>query len=187
MVREGGARRRRVRQEDADLAIVHLAQASVVLSAHADTVRALLGERTLVNNQHRALGRTDSRRSESLGGHGLHFALHRSRVPHPAGQEPRHGNDVALREVQRHRLNTLALRREQQSLQIMKRVSLTFDATEARRESLVKIDEFIGTGAQIFLGHDPVLLTMTTTRPRTDPFVLRTLLLGRSARRWYAA
>ena len=109
-----------------------------------------------------------------------------NRVPTTAGQKPLHWYDISLGELQRHRLDALAVRGKEQPLKIMEGMALTFDPSEARGEALMESDEFLGAGAQIFLDHDRVLPTTITTRSRTDPFALRNTLLDLSEKAWSA-
>ena len=97
------------REKDPDLAVVFLAQATVVLTGDSRALVALLGKGALVDNAH------DSDRAVGRGGHqllgedilkvGLDFFV----IPGAAVDELLHCGDIAVAHVQRDRLDTLAL------------------------------------------------------------------------------
>ena len=135
MIQQGDAARGGPHQEDPDLAVVFLAQATVVLPGHADTLIALLAEGALVDDPHDP-HRVGTRRGDQLGGEdGLEFGLDILVVPGGDIDKLLQGRDLAGADMQRDGLDALALGADHQPFDVGVSVILSLFLAEQGGES----------------------------------------------------
>ena len=164
MCKQGRSPRRDCREKDPDLAVVFLAQASVVLTGDSGALVSLLGKGALVENPN------DSDRAACYGGHqllgedvlevGLDFFV----IPGAAVDELLHCGDFAVAHVERDRLDALALGTDHQPLDVGEGIVLGLGLAEGWSEPLVEVDQAVGRCAHVVFGHGGSLLT----EPRID-------------------
>jgi hypothetical protein len=151
-------------EKDADLAVVFLAQATVVLTGDSCALIAFLGKGTLVDNAN------DSDRAACCGGHQLvgedmlKVGLDIFVIPGAAVDELLHCGDIALAHVQSDRLDTFALGTDHQSLDVGEGIVLSLVLAEAGGKPLVELDQAFGRCAHVVFGHGSSL----PTEPRID-------------------
>ena len=153
MVQQGRATGGDAHQEDADLAVVLLAQAAVVLPSHAGAVVALLGEAALVDHPDHSDRAGGRRRHQLVGEDGLDLGLDVVVTPGRDVDELPKRRDLTVADVQGDRLDALAFGADHQPLDVGIGMILSLFLAEEGGESLVKLNQTLGRGAHFVLGH----------------------------------
>ena len=118
VVQQGDPRGGDADQEDADLAVVLLAQPAVVLPGHAGALGPLLGEGALVEHAHHADRRARRRGGQLIGEDALEFGLDIIVLPGGHGDELLEAGDLAVADAEGDRLDALAFGAAQEALEI---------------------------------------------------------------------
>jgi hypothetical protein len=147
-------------QEDPDLAVVLLAQPAVVLPGHAGAVIPLLGEAALVDHPDGADRAAHSGGDQFVGEDRLDLGLHRVVIPGGAVDELLQRRHLAVADIQGDRLDALALGADHQPLDVGVGVILGLLLAEQGGEALVELDQSLGRGAHVVLGHGACLHTV---------------------------
>ena len=108
VIQQGDARGGDADQEDADLAVVLLAQPAVVLPGHAGALGPLLGEGRLVDHADDADRRARRRGGQLVGEGGLDLGLDVVVLPGGDGDELLEAGDLAGADAEGDRLDALA-------------------------------------------------------------------------------
>ena len=159
MVEQGLPGRGHPDQEDADLAVVLLAEPAVVLPRHPGGVRPLLGEGRLVDHPDRPDGRAGRRGDQLVGEQRLGLGHHVVVGPGGGPDELLQARDVAVADQQGDRLDALALGADHQPLEVVVGVVLGLLLAEERGEPLVEVDQLFGRGAHVVRCHGGSLPT----------------------------
>ncbi len=146
-------------QEDPDLAVVFLAQPTVVLPIDAGTVIPLLGEAALVDHADDAHGIGRRGGGQLLGKDLLDLGLDVVVIPGGGVEELLQGRDPAIAHQQGDRFDALAFGAGHQPLHIDVGMVLGPVLAEEGSEPLVKLGQPLGRGAHILRGHGVRLLT----------------------------
>ena len=146
MIERGVARGRHPDQEDADLAVVLLAEAAVVLPRDPGALGPLLGEARLVDHADGADRRAGRRGDQLVGEGGLDLGLDVVGLPGGDGDELLQPGDLAGAGAQRDRLDALALGAAHQALEVGVGVVLCLFLAEERGEAPVELDQLLGRG-----------------------------------------
>jgi hypothetical protein len=163
VIEQGGARGRHPDQEDADLAVVLLAEAAVVLPRHPGALGPLLGEGRLVDHADGADRGARRRGDELIGEGGLDLGLDVVIWPGGDGDELLEPGDLPGAGAEGDRLDALALGAAHQALDVGVGVVLGLLLAEERGEALVELDQLLGRGAHIVRSHGGGLLTKGLT------------------------
>ena len=124
-----------------------------MLPRHAGTVIALLGEAALVDDPDDADRAAGGRGDQLVGEDGLDLGLHVVVIPGGDVDELLQRGDLAVADVQGDRLDALALGADHQPLDVVVGVVLRLLLAEEGGESLVELDQSLGRGAHVVLGH----------------------------------
>ena len=159
VIEQGVARGRHPDQEDADLAVVLLAEAAVVLPRDPGALGPLLGEARLVDHADGADRRAGRRGDQLVGEGGLDLGLDVVGLPGGDGDELLQPGDLPGAGAQRDRLDALALGAAHQALEVGVGVVLCLFLAEERGEAPVELDQLLGRGAHVVRSHGGSLLT----------------------------
>ena len=120
---------------------------------------ALLGEAALVDDADDADGRAGGRGDQLVGEDGLDLGLDVVVVPGGDVDELLQAGDVAVADDQGDRLDALAVGADHQPFDVVVGVVLGLLLAEERGEPLVELDQSLGRGAHVVLGHGGSLPT----------------------------
>ena len=146
-------------QVDPDLAVVFLAQPTVVLPIDTGAVIALLGEAALVDHADRAHGIGRRGGGQLVGEDRLDLGLDVVVIPGGGVEELLQGRDPAIAHQQGDGFDALAFGAGHQPLHIDVGVVLGLILAEEGSEPLVKLGQPLGRGAHVVRGHGVLLLT----------------------------
>ncbi len=130
--------------DDTGLAVGNLAERAAPLASDTDGVGALLGKVAAIEDQHAALSIT-----EGLGDQLLVFLKHTLVIPATSRDELLHGLDSTAFKSKRHRLDRLALKLKQLSMQIGEGPFALFRALEEGSKVGMVGDKFISKSLDI--------------------------------------
>src|SRR3954454_10883121 len=140
-------------QEDADLAVVLLAEPAVMLPGHAGGMRPLLGEGRLIDDPDDADRGAGRRGGQLVDEEGLGLGLDVVVRPGAGADELLQAGDIAVADQQRDRLDALALGADHQPFDVVISMILGLLLAEERGEPLVEVDELLGRGAHVIRRH----------------------------------
>ena len=114
---------------------------------------ALLGESALVDDPHDTHRAARGGGDQLLGEDGLDLGLDVAVIPGGDVDELLHRGDIAVADVQRDRLDALALGADHQPFDVVVGVVLRLLLAEEGSKSLVELDQSLGRGAHFVVGH----------------------------------
>src|SRR5215472_7275459 len=164
MRKQSRSTRRDCCEENTHLAVVFLAEATVMLAGDSSALVSLLGKRDLVENAHDSDWAVCCGRNQLLGKNILKVRLDFFMVPGTAVDELLHRRDFAVAYVERNRLDALPLGTGHQPLDVGEGVVLGFHFAEGWSEQFVELDQAVGCCAHVVFGHGGSSLT----GPRID-------------------
>jgi hypothetical protein len=131
-----------------------------VLPAHPGALVPLLGEAALVDHPDHPDRTPRGSGDQFVGEHGLDLGLHIAVIPRGDVDELLECRDLAVADVQGDRLDALALGADHQPFNVGVGVILSLLLAEQGSEALVKLDQSLGRGAHVVLGHGGSLHTV---------------------------